>query len=514
MRAIVERLTEERNTECQNLKLPLLLSPESVSVLSSVLWNNIYAQTTLPFRLIYVCGGAPPSVRRYLEREAEQRGFQFLHTEHYLSPNQARNLSLSEVRTKYVVFLDNDALVTRGWLESLLNCAEETGAWVVGPLDLIGEFDRAMIHMAGGRLHIKEEEGKRVLWDEQYLFDTPISEANMRLRRRPCEYVEFHCMLVRTQAFERVGLMDEQLLSLHEERDFCLANLRAGGAVYIEPKAVVTYVPPPPCEWWDLPYFMLRWSEGWTLTSVRHFNKKWGIAGVRHASDTSNDYEEGTVIGFARAWRRRIAGLKVRSDDMHESPSLPLGQAEIMIALLQSIDRERFALALTTGDGQVVASAPSLYPYEAFQRLPHFLHEAEMQELNITIHPLDHGGHDVPALVRFDDLSAEDMARVKRYAFMTLETKPNYYQCWIAVDRKNPRSAATLARLALASTPHTNMQHAMHLVGSKLVRPQFRLANGQYPRVRLVEGVAGLIATAGQLEASEVKSFLTSSATL
>jgi GT2 family glycosyltransferase len=145
--------------------------------------SSIFDNTSVPFNLIYVSGGVPKQVRDYLEIESSRKGFRFLIEENYLSPNQARNLSLPHINTKYVVFLDNDTLVTKGWLERLLGCAEETDAFVVGPLYLIGEFERAIIHMAGGRLHDEVVAGQRVLVDEQYLFDTPIPEARTRLRR-------------------------------------------------------------------------------------------------------------------------------------------------------------------------------------------------------------------------------------------------------------------------------------------------------------------------------------------
>ena len=76
--------------------------------------------------------------------------------------------------------------------------------------------------MAGGRLNIKEQDGRQVMLAEQYLYDTPITKANMRLKRLQCEYVEFHCMLIRNEMFKQTGLLDEALLNLHEERAVCM----------------------------------------------------------------------------------------------------------------------------------------------------------------------------------------------------------------------------------------------------------------------------------------------------
>jgi len=100
--------------------------------------ESIYKHTR-PFELIYVDGGSPRAVSRWLDQAATQYGFRLLRSKQYLMPNQARNIGLAEVKTKYVVFIDNDVIVWPGWLESLIECAEETGAWIVGPVVCIGK---------------------------------------------------------------------------------------------------------------------------------------------------------------------------------------------------------------------------------------------------------------------------------------------------------------------------------------------------------------------------------------
>ena len=122
--------------------------------------ERMYEVTPPPFRLVYVDGGSPRHVREYLEGQARERGFKLIRTDHYLAPNEARNLAARAVGTKYVVFIDNDVLVTPGWLEALVSCAEETGAWAVGPVYCIGPPELETIHMAAGTCHILEEAGR------------------------------------------------------------------------------------------------------------------------------------------------------------------------------------------------------------------------------------------------------------------------------------------------------------------------------------------------------------------
>ena len=461
--------------------------------------STIFAQTSLPFDLIYVSGGLPLSVQRDLEAEASRKNFKFIHSESYLSPNQARNLALPHVRTPYVVFLDNDALVTKGWLEALLKCADETGATIVGPLYLIGEFDRAIVHMAGGRLHLKEEGGNRILVDEQHLFDTPLSEATMRLRRSSCDYMEFHCMLIRMDLFERIGLMDEKLPSLHEERDICLAAVKAGGSVFIEPKAIVTYVPPPPFEWWDMPYFMMRWSDLWTAESVRHFNAKWSIKEVRHISDRKNAYEEGSVVGFAKAWRRRMAGVNILSGISEVSVDSPIDQAKLMIALLQSFDREYFDLALAGEGGHFVEVGRSLPPRALHLELPRFMGRAEAEGLNLLIRPL-RSSPEAATFLRLDDCSEIDLKRWGPHACLTLRTRIDRFQCWLAFNANDARSMAQLPEHFSNPAEIAEAAGFVPLAGARFI-PSHDHASTNFP-VRIIQGIAGRLTLSHQLESA------------
>lgn len=233
--------------------------------------------TEPPFSLIYVDGGSPRGVARELARICSEEGFELVRTERYLSPNEARNLGLARVRTRYAVFVDNDVVVTPGWLDALVDCAEETGAWVVGPLYCIGRPEHQTIHMAGGEARIVETDGQRRLQTTHRHQNEPLAVWRGTFRREPCELAEFHCMLVHTEAFAKLGPLDEDLLNSREHIDFCMAVREAGKEVWFEPAALLTYVPPPPFALADLPYYLLRWNDAWGKATARHFNRKWSL---------------------------------------------------------------------------------------------------------------------------------------------------------------------------------------------------------------------------------------------
>jgi len=239
--------------------------------------ESIFAHTEVPYKLVYVDGGSPAPVRRYLKRRAQQRGFTLLRTEHHLSPLEARALALPHVDTEYVCFVDNDVIVTRGWLDRLVRCADETEAWAVGPLYLNDDPSRGHIHMAGGEARIVEEHGRRAFFEEHRFPQRLVSEVRAHLRREPTELVEFHCKLLRREVFDKFEYQHSRYLSCGESLDLCLRLRQAGYPVMLEPAAAVSNLQPPPFAWSDLPFYLLRWSDEWNRISLDSFRKQWDL---------------------------------------------------------------------------------------------------------------------------------------------------------------------------------------------------------------------------------------------
>ena len=290
--------------------------------------ETLLARTASPFELVYVDGRSPRHVRAYLEARAREVGFRLVRYEEYLSPNRARNVGAALASTEYVVFVDNDAIVTDGWLEPLVERADTTGAWVVGPLYLIGETQYEAIHAAGGNLFLDGPPGARQLRTEHCLQGTRVSDLPEPLTARRCDFAEFHCMLVRREALARVGGFDEALLSTREHEDFCLAVRDHGGDVWFEPASVVTYLPPPrrpqtghifgpalhPS---DVPFYSLRWSELWNRRSIDHFVEKHGLEVDYRSRVGIMNAQRQSMLTPVRALTRRVLGTRAESAVAH-----------------------------------------------------------------------------------------------------------------------------------------------------------------------------------------------------
>ncbi|MEM9782466.1 MAG: glycosyltransferase [Pseudomonadota bacterium] len=248
--------------------------------------RSIVEHTEQPYRLIYVDAGAPKRVSDQIAEICAENGFTHLRYEHYLSPNQSRNAGYRAADTRYVAFIDNDVIVSKDWLNALIDCAEETSAEVVTPLTCQKLPLHTEIHQAGGRFtddlqtFFTRPVSERRIDEEHVLQGKMVSEVSLERGETHC--CEFHCALVRRDVLDAIGGLDEGLLATKEHIDFCMTVWKRGGRVMFEPSSVVTYLFPnraSPLAVEDWPFFALRWSPTWQKRSLDHFQRKWELFG-------------------------------------------------------------------------------------------------------------------------------------------------------------------------------------------------------------------------------------------
>jgi glycosyltransferase involved in cell wall biosynthesis len=242
--------------------------------------KSILSNTSPIFRLIFVDCHSPAWIREQLETLARQYGIELVYAEEFLWPNQARTKVLDRISSEYTVFIDNDVQVESGWLEKLVACADETGAGIVGPLYLWSDGKSVpKIHMAGGRINFYHDIGSDglVMELEHLLINRRPEDVPEQLFRKPWDFVEYHCMLVRTQLLLEHGLLDDEIISVNDHVDVSLVAKRLGYATYMEPASRVNYIAFADFLLGDLSIFRLRWSREAGEQCILHFAKKWGI---------------------------------------------------------------------------------------------------------------------------------------------------------------------------------------------------------------------------------------------
>ena len=246
--------------------------------------QSVVDHTQEHHRHIYIDAGSPKPIAEKQRTICIANGFRYVSLENFMTPTAASYMGQRLVDTPFTVFLDNDVVVSDGWLGALVTCAEETGADVVAPLTCQRLPLHHEIHQAGGEFAADRQEFFEISPDRRRITDVHVLQGqkvdDVDLERGETQCCEFHCALVRGDAFVRFGQLDENLLATKEHIDFCMTVWAGGGRVMFEPSSVVTYLFPSrerPLNREDWPFFMLRWSPAWQRASLAHFQQKWSL---------------------------------------------------------------------------------------------------------------------------------------------------------------------------------------------------------------------------------------------
>jgi GT2 family glycosyltransferase/glycosyltransferase involved in cell wall biosynthesis len=142
------------------------------------------------------------------------------------------NAGAAIARGDYVLFLNNDTVVTAGWLEALVRCIEEAplagmvGARLVYPDGRLQEAGGIVFDDASGWNYGRFEDPA----DSRYAF------------RREVDYCSGAAILLRRDLFTRLGAFDTRYMpAYYEDTDLAFAVRANGLKVYYEPAATVVH---------------------------------------------------------------------------------------------------------------------------------------------------------------------------------------------------------------------------------------------------------------------------------
>lgn len=259
-----------------NMDVSIVVSPrERFSSIVGTL-AEIVASVPTDIEIIVAEGGTPETVRNEIRKIASARRINWISVAHPLTPNASRNIGFEQSHSKYVVFVDNDITFEIGWLEALVGRAEADEADVVAPLICIGPPRAKVIHHAGGTLHLDSKNSNLIVVEKHRLMDVPIEQFSPEMAPPENEVGEFHCILVRRTLLEKIGPLDERLIT-REQMDFALRCKTVDAVVRFEKDAIVTYEAREKFTDEDLRYHLFRWSDDLAVRSMDAFESSWGI---------------------------------------------------------------------------------------------------------------------------------------------------------------------------------------------------------------------------------------------
>lgn len=130
---------------------------------------------------------------------------------------RGNNQAIRQARGENIVLLNSDAVVTPGWLDGLLSCAErDSSIAAVGPVTNNASDPRQRVKSGCAELSRLDAFARR------------------HAHRRRGSWSEVHrligfCLLLKRSAVERVGLLDERFYpGGYEDYDYCLRLRQAG----------------------------------------------------------------------------------------------------------------------------------------------------------------------------------------------------------------------------------------------------------------------------------------------
>ncbi|NOT43925.1 MAG: glycosyltransferase family 2 protein [Acidobacteria bacterium] len=157
--------------------------------------------------------------------------------------SHANNVGIRATRGELILLLNPDTVVPAGALDALIATLERhPGAAVAGPR-LVDGLGRAELSH-GPMISPFAELGQKLLVRAHARGSGLAARVVERRTRRPAtvDWVSGACLLVRREAAERVGLLDERFFMYTEDVDFC-ARLRAAGyQVRFDPSSEVVHL--------------------------------------------------------------------------------------------------------------------------------------------------------------------------------------------------------------------------------------------------------------------------------
>ncbi len=238
------------------------------------------------------------------------------------------NAGAAIARGEFLLFLNNDTQVTRGWLDALLCCFDQRTDCGIAGSRLV--YPDGRLQEAGGLVF-----GDGACWNTGRF--EPRDALTWRYRRE-VDYVSGASLLIRRELFRHIGGFDARYApAYYEDADLAFAVRKHGLRVYYEPASVVIH-----CEGISAGTDPSRGMKRHQLLNQATFVDKW-------AAELAAQPPAGTPLEHAIRWRSRGRVLVV--DAMTPEPTRDSGSLRLH-AILQLLDEQGWSTSFIPDDGR------------------------------------------------------------------------------------------------------------------------------------------------------------------
>ena len=219
----------------------------------------------LGYELILVDNASSDGTQDYLRLLANAHpNVRFLLNEKNEGFARGNNLGAAMAQGAVIVFLNNDTIVTHGWLPGLLNKLEDPKVGMVGPVT----------NSSGNESRIKVD---YTSIEEMPDFARKLSEVQSG-KSFEISMLAFLCVALRREVYEEIGPLDERFgVGMFEDDDYAL-RLKAKGYKLLCVEDVFIH------HWGSATFSRLDAAEFWSLfqRNLRLYEEKWGVRWLPH----------------------------------------------------------------------------------------------------------------------------------------------------------------------------------------------------------------------------------------
>jgi len=148
-----------------------------------------------------------------------------------------------EKRADYILLLNNDTIVSRDFLNKLVEAGESNKKFgILGPKIYFAD-QKEKIWFAGGRVNWLYNKGMMRGYNEmdigQYDSSSISAKGEPASGWQETDYITGCCLLIKKAVIEKIGLMSEEYFLYYEDTDWSLAAQRAGFKCIFVPRAKI-----------------------------------------------------------------------------------------------------------------------------------------------------------------------------------------------------------------------------------------------------------------------------------
>jgi GT2 family glycosyltransferase/glycosyltransferase involved in cell wall biosynthesis len=181
------------------------------------------------YEIIVVDDGSTDEASRCL---FEIQGIRLHRLDNNVGYLKANNAGARLAKGEYIVLLNNDTLVTPGWLDALIETLRQD--------DDVGAVGSKLVHPTG-----ELQEAGSIIWNDGRIWNYGRSEDPLKAEyqyAREVDYCSGASLAIKRSSLRPSGLYDEQFApAYYEDVDLCLYLQSVGKAVIYQPRSVVVH---------------------------------------------------------------------------------------------------------------------------------------------------------------------------------------------------------------------------------------------------------------------------------